>query len=1202
MSFIYHPLYENTQRQHASFLQKLLFSYVNPVLKLGKSQQLHLDDYPHIELQDEASDLHDRFNHCWDQELSSGEPQVWKAVLNVFWKPLLTANLLYFFQYLCSISKGIVLGLLLDWFAQAGEIQLGQRYTLLLCGLIVFESICTHQSLFLFARTRNQIQACLTLSIYSKCLGRVKRDSGIVTNLISNDVLKISEAYEMASQLLFGPLFAIALSFLIYQQISYAFIAPLVCLAFLILFQFYLGRLYRLARVQISEERDERIKVTDDVIKGMSVVKMYAWETAFLSLIGDIRARELKGLWRSNWVKGINDALYLTSALMLQTSAFLTFWFLGGSLVPSRIYSAISFMGSLQFIVTFKFSAGIRAVYEAKVSLQRLLLFLKAPEPHQLNAAPSYQIDLRKHAFEVRNADFAWSESVLQNVTLDVLKASRVCVLGKTGSGKSSFLLSLLGETRLVQGSLHRHSSISYCSQVPWITRGTIRENIVGASAYDSRRFQEIIRVCGLEMDLNLMPLKEDTVIVDRGLTLSGGQRSRVSLARCLYKQADVYLLDDPFAALDPTVTGQVLSSIFYFLKEKTIVVATQQDHLSKYFDLLVEIQNKTVITRPIQRQEWSITQLQDQIVSETTPSYAIEQQHDLGQEQVSNGAVSISTYSKMVENGSGWQRTLVLFGLMIVGEILTCWTGIWIAKWTETDSSDQKSSYYPLVLLLLYLGSATFGLIRPIGFYYLFLQFSKSCHIDMLTSILSSPMQFFHFNPVGRIINRFSADMKFVDELLPATLFQLISDSLLMSSTMILSTMILPVIGILFPLMLWMLVTLQTHFLATQRQVKREEAVTRSSVYSFIPITVDGITNIRSFSMEKKYLYEFSVQLNSNSRTQLLFVTLMRWLGIRLDLIGLALIGFASTIAIHFGASLGLEAGYFGLLLSTFFSVYDLLQWIMRESAEVETLMVSTERLLEYSDLEGEQFGGDPIQKQWPQGQITFKQVSMCYLDIKTGKQKQVLDKVSFVLPPGKKLAIVGRTGSGKSSLLQALFRLMPLSHGSILIDNVDTKNLQLSKFRSKMTIIPQEPLVFASTLRFNVDPLRQWSDQEIWDALTTCGLHSSLSLGLDTLMDSFSLGQRQLICLARALLHKTSILIMDEATSALDKETTQTLNRVISTAFGSSTIITIAHRLDTILSYDYVLVLDQGRLVEFGELKDLIVQNGYFGKLYKD
>ncbi|KAJ1116094.1 hypothetical protein NDU88_004313 [Pleurodeles waltl] len=851
--------------------------------------------------------------------------------------------------------------------------------------------------------------------------------------------------------------------------------------------------------------------------------------------------------------------------------------------------------------------------------------------------------------FIVNNGYLLYPQAIetptLKNVSCSVRSGELLAVIGPVGSGKSSLLSAVLGELRKEEGFLDVRGSVAYVCQQPWVFTGTVRSNILFGKEYVKEKYERVLRVCALRKDMQQLEDGDLTMIGDRGVTLSGGQKARVNLARAVYQDSDIYLLDDPLSAVDAEVGRHLFDKcICQALHKKICILVTHQlQYLTAAKQILIlkegQVVDRGSFTELLQSGVDFASLLKseddDQPTTPDTPvvnpsrnrtfsQSSVRSQESLVQSQIegaadhlptepvltafpeetrSKGKIGFKLYRKYFKAGANYLMIFILLLLNVLAQIFYVLQDWWLSYWANeqeklnvTTSNNSTGEAPPQLDLSMYLGvyaGLTFatilsGVLRSLLVFQVLVIAAQSLHNEMFHSILRAPVLFFDRNPIGRILNRFSKDIGHLDDLLPFTFLDVIQTVLQIIGIIAVAAAIIP--WILIPMVPLAIVFffLRRYFLETSRDIKRLESTTRSPVFSHLSSSLQGLWTIRAFKSEQRFQELFDAQQDLHSEAWFLFLTTTRWLAVRLDAICAIFVVITSFGCLLLANSL--DAGQVGLALSYAVTLMGTFQWGVRQTAEVENLMISVERVLEYTQLDKEASWESKKRPppDWPsKGVIAFENVNFAYsLD-----GPLVLKHLTALIRSKEKVGIVGRTGAGKSSLMSALFRLAE-PEGKIWIDKVLTSELGLHDLRKKILIIPQEPVLFTGTMRKNLDPFDEHTDEEIWNSLEEVQLKEAIEelpkkieAELSESGSNFSVGQRQLVCLARAILRKNRILIIDEATANVDPRTDELIQKTIREKFAQCTVLTIAHRLNTIIDSDKILVLDAGTLKEFDE-----------------
>ncbi|XP_044275918.1 ATP-binding cassette sub-family C member 3 isoform X4 [Varanus komodoensis] len=1132
--------------------------------------------------------------------------------------------------------------------------------------------------------------------IYRKSLvitNTAKRSStvGEIVNLMSVDAQRFMDLTTFLNMLWSAPLQICLALYFLWQALGPSVLAGVAVMVLLIPFNAVIAMKTRAFQVEQMRYKDARIKLMNEILSGIKVLKLYAWEPSFAEKVLEIRKNELRVLRKSAYLNSLSTFAWISAPFLVALTTFAVFVSVDENniLDAEKAFVSLSLFNLLRFPLNM-LPQVISNVAQASVSLKRIQHFLSHDEldPNCVETkliTPGY-------AVTVSNGTFSWAkhlEPALKDINWLVPSGSLVAVVGHVGCGKSSLVSALLGEMEKLHGEVAVKGSVAYVPQIAWIQNATLKDNILFGQPYTEKKYQTVIEACALKQDLEMLPGGDQTEIGEKGINLSGGQRQRVSLARAVFSDADIYLLDDPLSAVDSHVAKHIFDNVIGpegTLKGKTRILVThsiqflpQVDHIlvlvdgkisemGSYQELLkqnqsfAEFLHNYAPDEDIEEDEPTIVEDEEVLLAEDTLSNHTDladsepvanevRKQFLRQLSVisSDGECpnKMSTKRKVcekkppeppvpkkgpsekliqaeiIETGTVkltvfWQymKAVGPFISLFICFLYACQNGasiganVWLSDWTndpvinhtQHNVSMRVGVYAALGLLqglLVLISSFTLALggIRA----------ARTLHAALLENKLHTPQSFYDTTPTGRIINRFSKDIYVIDEVIPPTILMFLGTFFTSVSTMLVIIVSTPLFAVVIVPLAILYFFAQRFYVATSRQLKRLESISRSPIYSHFSETVTGASVIRAYKREKSFVYISDTKVNDNQRSYYPGIVSNRWLGVRVEFVGNCVVFFAALFAVL--SKNNLSPGLVGLSVSYALQVTLSLNWMVRMTSDLESNIVAVERVKEYSETETEApwiIEGKRPPDDWPtQGEVQFANYSVRYrkgLDL-------VLKDLSLNVKGGEKVGIVGRTGAGKSSMTLCLFRILEAVEGEIKIDGLRIADIGLHDLRSKLTIIPQDPVLFSGTLRMNLDPFNKYSDEEIWNALELSHLKRFVS-SQPTMLDyecaeggeNLSVGQRQLVCLARALLRKTRILILDEATAAIDLETDDLIQMTIRTQFEDCTVLTIAHRLNTIMDYTRVLVLDKGTIAEFDTPSRLIASRGIFYGMAKD
>uniref|UniRef100_A0A8C0IE93 Uncharacterized protein n=1 Tax=Bubo bubo TaxID=30461 RepID=A0A8C0IE93_BUBBB len=1097
----------------------------------------------------------------------------------------------------------------------------GYLYAILLFLTALIQSLCLQQYFSLCFQLGIKVRASLIAAIYKKALtmsSATRKEStvGETVNLMSADAQRFMDMANFIHQLWSSPLQIILSIVFLWGELGPSVLAGIAVMVLLIPINGFL--VAKAKTIQVSGQHPLTLLISQ-------ILKLFAWEPSFEKRVNEIRAHELKDLVNFSYLQSISIFVFTCAPFLVSLASFAVYVLVDENniLDAQKAFTAISLFNVLRFPMAM-LPLVLSSLVQTNVSTARLERYLGGED---LDSSAIHHNPIAGSAVRFSEATFAWeqdSNAAIRDVTLDIAPGSLVAVVGAVGSGKSSLVSAMLGEMENIKGHINIQGSLAYVPQQAWIQNATLKDNILFGSELDEARYQQVIKACALLPDLELLPAGDQTEIGEKGINLSGGQKQRVSLARAVYSNADIYVLDDPLSAVDAHVGKYLFKHVLGpkgLLQKKTRILVTHS------ISFLPQVDNIVVLVAGAVSEHGSYSTLlanrgafaqflnlygsQEEDASEKNTTGT---GNTTGLRQLEGLCVCLqvkfSMYLRYLHAVGLWYSFWVAMGY--VGQYAAfVGTNLWLSAWTD-DAERYLNQTYPVeqrdlrigVFGALGVSQALFLLFATLLCAHGAMRASRVMHQQLLSNILRVPMSFFDTTPTGRIVNRFAKDIFTIDETIPMSFRSWLSCFMAIISTLLMISLATPFFAlIIIPLSIFYYFRF---YVSTSRQLRRLDSVTRSPIYSHFGETVSGLSVIRAYGHQQRFLKQNESTMDINQKSVHSWIVSNRWLAIRLEFVGSLVVFFSGLLAVISKGTL--EGGIVGLSVSSALNVTQTLNWLVRMSSELETNIVAVERVHEYTKVKNEApwVTEKRPPRGWPsKGEIQFVDYKVRYRP----ELELVLQGITCNIASTEKVGVVGRTGAGKSSLTNCLFRLLEAAGGSILIDEVDIATIGLHDLRQNLTIIPQDPVLFTGTLRMNLDPFDQYTDEEVWKALELAHLKTyvqDLPEGLLHLVseggENLSVGQRQLVCLARAVLRKAKILILDEATAAVDLETDNLIQTTIRSEFADCTVLTIAHRLHTIMDSNRVMVLQAGRIVEYDSPEELLKKQGVFSVMAKD
>ncbi|OQR95871.1 ATP-binding Cassette (ABC) Superfamily [Thraustotheca clavata] len=1210
----------------------LFFSWVTPLMEIGSVKPLDFDDLYQLDRCNRAESITSRFEYQWNVELKKTSPSLPWALAKAFGIKFMMAGMLRFVRStLLFVAPFVIKETIAFLRDENAPNSKGYALVALIFVSGIFSSFCFRQYAYYCRETGLQIRTALVTYVYAKSLrlstqAQQERSTGEITNLISIDTSRLQRLTMDLHTVWVVPYLLLIACSMLYQELGISFIAGIAVVLLVIPISFALSRVMGRLQKALMLVKDQRVKLCYEVLAGIKVIKLQAWELSFTDRVLAYRDDELSKFTRYIFTKAASSAVYNGVPALVAVASFTAYISMGLSLDVSTALTSLSLFNVLRFPL-FKLPQVVNSCVEAMVSVRRLESFFLDEERNEVTAGTLSTIGI-----SIENADFSVGingPSLLNGVLLSMQNSGLVAVVGAVGSGKSTLLKGVLGDVYCNTGNVYRKGSVAYVAQQPFIQNATLRENICFGLPFDASNYDRVLAVSCLTADIAVLPHGDRTEIGEKGINLSGGQRTRVALARAMYQDADIYLLDDILAAVDSHVGADIFRNcILDLLRNKVVVLVTNQLGVLNYCNHLIVLNEGSVIesgsfSELINKDNGLLHSMFENFMGGSLPSSEVEyaattlSNEDSSKDVVVRGVAEQGTEKIMTVEDRAvghvtaavyltWLRACggIIWGLIvclvyIAAQALTLAATIWLSYWSEHN---DRQSYYLTVFVLLNGGYLLFLFFRSIAIYLFGLKGARKLFASLLTAIIRAPIQFFDTTPLGRIVNRLSKDVYTTDEDIPASWGSILTTALGVFSTVVTIVYVTPIFALLLvPIAIYYL-RAQRYFIASSRELQRLDSISRSPILALMTETLDGLPTIRAYNVQSIFGIRLSQLLDRNQRAYLANFAVNCWLGLRLEFVGTLIASSAALSAVIMKPYATTSfPGLVGVSLSYAFQITRNLQLTVTTVSELETEMVSVERIDVYAKLDHEaELRSFPALTDWPSaGAVVFQNVCLKY---RPGLPL-VLSNVTFSIKPCEKIGVVGRTGAGKSSLVVALLRLAELESGKILLDGVDISKVGLHDVRENIAIIPQDPVLFSGTVRSNLDPFNMYDDNSLWTSLKRAHLTAKVTALEDSVDErgcNFSVGERQLLCIARALLQKSKILVMDEATASIDAATDSSLQATLRQECIDCTCITIAHRINTIMDADRILVMDHGTVAEFDTPAILLaISNGIFSDL---
>ncbi|XP_062098735.1 ABC transporter C family member 3-like [Humulus lupulus] len=1233
----------------AGIFSILTFSWMAPLISAGFKKTIDLEDIPQLDIRESVvgifPDLRNRIESDCGSINRVTSLKLAIALIFTAWGEIL---LTFIIMILYSVAS-YVGPYLIDTFVQYlnGRREFKNEGIILVSTFFIAKLVeCLSQRHWFFRvqLIGIRIRAALVALIYKKgltlsCQSKQGHTSGEIINFMTVDAERIGDF----SWYMHDPwmvIIQVGLALLIlYKNLGLAAISTFIATILVMLANIPLGKLQENYQEKLMKSKDTRMKATSEVLRNMRILKLQGWEMKFLSKIVELRKTEAGCLKKFLYTSAMTSFVFWGAPTFVSVVTFSTCMLLGVPLDSGKILSALATFRILQEPI-YSLPDTISMIAQTKVSIDRISSFLRLDDLQAdvIERLPSGTSDA---AIEIVDGNFSWDISsqnpTVKDISFKVVHGMRVAICGTVGSGKSSLLSCILGEIPKMSGTLKLCGTTAYVAQSPWIQSGKIEENILFGKEMDREKYERVLEACSLKKDLEILSFGDQTIIGERGINLSGGQKQRIQIARALYQDADIYLFDDPFSAVDAHTGSHLFREcILGLLSSKTIIYVTHQveflptadlilvmkdgriTQAGKYNDILnsgtdfmelVGAHKEALSTlnakEEVQDEKECITESDGKSASASGLVKKEEPKSDepkgqlVQEEEREKGQVGFSVYWKYITTAYGGALVPLILLAQVLFQGLQIGSNYWMA-WASPVSADEKplvdSKTLIVVYVILAIGSSLCVLLRSTLLATTSYKTATLLFNKMHECIFRAPMSFFDATPSGRILNRASTDQSAVDLSIAYQVASFAFSMIQLLGIIIVMCQVAWQVFIVFIPVIAACIWYEQYYIPSARELARLVGVCKAPVIQHFAETISGSTTIRSFDQESRFQDTNMKLTDGYSRPKFSIAGAMEWLCFRLDM--LSAITFAFSLILLISVPEGtIDPGIAGLAVTYGLNLNMLQAWVIWNLCQMENKIISVERILQYSSIPSEPplvIESNRPDPSWPShGEVNIRDLQVRYAP----HMPLVLRGLTCTFPGGLKTGIVGRTGSGKSTLIQTLFRIVDPAAGQIVIDGINVSSIGLHDLRSRLSIIPQDPTMFEGTVRSNLDPLEEYTDEKIWEALDKCQLgdevrkkEGKLDSSVTENGENWSMGQRQLVCLGRVLLKKSKVLVLDEATASVDTATDNLIQQTLRQHFSDCTVITIAHRITSVLDSDMVLLLSHGLIEEFDSPERLL------------
>ena len=1266
---------------------KFFFNWTRYSMKLANKRPLKIPDFNGVGEEDHSQNLLKPLSEKWYIEKKKFNEENLKEQKNLFFKSILkTYYIKIIILTILNIIKNILEYLQIYFYdsiiqnfvsnEKPEEEEPFFNVYINAFGLVatkLFTTFFHHQVKFASeisgVKSANAVAALLYDKVTSSSIFIKNQISeGEILNYIQVDSEKLNFLFTSLPSIIIIPFNIFVSFYALFIFFGISFVFGILILIIMILVIWYVQYRYLKNTEIMLKKKDKRMRLTTHTLHIIKILKLFGWEEEFRENIDEKRNDELINIVNIFNLVAIRTFVNSNLSLLTSLASIGGYTFFYGAMEVKNLFSSTKLIQEVAepMINVPQYITDIKSLM---ISLNRIQSFLVVKDVEinkntEINENSTIITEENNNiAIKYNNCDFGikgdetdkinlTNQILLKEVNLSINKGELVILIGETGSGKSCLINSILSNLELLNSDpsnkevvfYNFSQAISYASQDPWIMNGTIRDNIIFYDKYDIDRYNKVVNACQLDKDFENLKHGDLTEVGSTGNNISGGQRARIALARAIYKEADIYLFDDPIPSVDTFISMKIFhQAILKFLENKTRIFVTHDTRNLKYSSRIILMNNFKIEFNGNYNQFCQIEKYKDikediienknndklselnNEITEIKDEFFTNNNDNFGkllrdEDQVS-GKVTWRLYNMFFKIQGGYLLFLLIVFLAICTAISGVYGKLFVTNWTDDADSNKinKEDNYKFFIeysIILFIG-ILIQLIKEFLVAYSNYKGTKYLHEKMIYSIISAPINLFHdIVPIGQILNRLIHDLE-------------MSQDIIWKFNTILGSLITIVISIYVcymenretlyasPIIIILAYLLLRYFISAGRDLNRLNGTSRSPIISLFSETILGITTIRTFKKENPSKNKFYKRLDDHFGVMLYRYGTDNWFCMTLDIISHIFLTYVLIRAIIDINSF--DAAAIGLMLDYSIDFSEQLLEAFEQSTQVEKSLISLERCDTFTNLPSEKYENDKIKQsiipdKWPnKGDIKFINYSMKYRD----DCDVALNNINIEINSGEKVGIIGRTGSGKSSLTLSLFRIVEAFKGKIEIDGIDISDIPLKKLRRSISIVPQEPFLLEGTLKTNLDPLNIYSELEINEVLKNVKLYemlehdnankSTVLNGINTEIKEYgnnlSFGCRQLLCVARAILKKSKIIILDEATSSVDQKTEDIITNAIDTMFKDSTVITIAHRINTVKKCDKIFVMNNGQIIEVGKPDELIANNKskFFSLYYK-